>query len=806
MGIRHISRLLRHSPGFAAITIVILAFSIGANTAVFSIIDGILLRPLAYRAPERLFAVQEAGSAFQDPTIPVSAYDFSQWRSHTRSFEGLALMDTEMMSLTNEGEPQRLSVGRVSANLFSMLGIQPSVGRNFLEGEEQSGRDNVVIISNALWRNRFYSDPQILHRKIDLDDVPYQIIGVMPADVPVLRASQLRPVGPQDSPPDLWRPFAISPDELQPFGDWNYSCIALINPGVSTVEALADLNAVQSSIAHSAPTKMEMHAVMVPLQEQITGKVRRGLVLLFVAVFVVLLIGCSNIANLVLVRANNRRLGWAIQSALGASRGRLIREGLIESIGLAIIGGLCGLFVAYLGIKLLVASSPFDLPRLNEVHLNFQMMSFAILISAFSGIIFGILPIWHYSRLNAQNVLKSGSQSVIGSSRGQKLRSLLVGLEVGLTASCLMAAGLLLHSFSRVMNVNSGFETSNVETASISLPQIRYPERPQRADFVDRLIRRLQVSPGVQSVAVSSLLPLTGEGENNIITVEGTNTPRMERPIAEFRSVNPDFFKTLGIPLKQGRIFNEGDKQRSLVVISEKAGTRLFPGMDPIGRHIHLGDETRPLLEIVGVVGDVRGSALEKPPDMTVYLPYWQRLAFDMFVAVHTGMKAEAIAPVLRREIQAVDQEIPVSKVESIQNLVDASVAQRWFQMQMVLVFAIVAALLTAVGIYSVVSYAALQRTSEMGVRMAMGATGRSLVLLILRQGMVPVVIGLIAGLTTASIAGRLMQSLLFEVPAYDPFTVTAVTGLLATVGAVACYLPARRAGNMNPLQALRYE
>ena len=803
---RRLDRLFRHSLGFAIVTLLILAISIGANTAVFSIINGVVLRPISYSDPNRLFAIQEGGSRFKHPTIPVSAYDFKQWRDHTHSFEELALIDTVMMSLTNEGEPQRLSVSRVSADYFVMLGIQPNIGRNFRPEEDLAGQDRVVILSNALWRTRFQSDPRIIGRTLTLDDVPYEVVGVMPPDFPALRASQLRPLGPQDIAPDMWRPFAITDAEAHAFGDWNYAAVAKLKPGISVAEARSDINAVQTSIAQGIGGNWNLRAVLIPLHEQITGKVRQGLMMLFIAVFAVLLIGCANIANLVLVRASNRRREVAIQTALGATTHRLVKEAISEGILLATLGGIAGLIVAYLALKLLVLNASVELPRIEEVRLDWHVLVFTILISAFAGILFGLLPVWRTSGVDVQESLKSSGHSVLGGGKGQRLRSILVGLEVSLTAACLMAAGLLLHSFSSLMHVDEGFNGVRVATVELSLPKTRYADRPQRSDFIEHTLDRLKAIPGVQSAAVSSLLPLTGEGDNNILTVDGTNVPRIERPIAEFRSASPDFFKTLGIPLKDGRIFTEADKSHDVVVISDKVANRLFPGQNALGRKIHLGDETRPPLEIIGVVGDVRGGSLEKPPDMTIYLPYWQRVGFDIFLAAKTNMGKDAVGWSMSRSVQAVDKELPVPPARTMEDVVNISTAQRRFQMNLIVIFAGIAILLTGVGIYSVVSYATSQRINEVGVRFALGATKGNVIWLIVRQGMFPIGIGLLAGLGGALALGRMMQAFLFGVVAHDPVTLTAVILLLAAIGALACYMPARRAAAMDPLRALRYE
>lgn len=803
---RCIKQLMMHSTGFTLVILVILTVTIGANAAMFSIINGVLLRPLPYRNSTRLFAVHEVLPKLSHiyPTIPVSAYDFQQWRRHTTAFEGLALLDGSMVSLTSQGEPERIPLGRVSANLFTMLGIQPTLGRTFREEEDLPGNDRVVIISNALWRRRFQANPNAIGQTLTLDGIPYAIIGIAPANIPALRANELRPAGRQDREPEIWKPFGITRDESQPFGDWNYSCIALLKPQVSVSQALAELDAVEVSIDASAPEKSGLHAVLIPLQEQIAGKSRGRLLLLLAAVFIVLLIGCTNVSNLILVRANDKRRERAIQSALGASAARLRIQALSEGLSLAILGGLGGLAFAYVSLNLLRASG-IDLPRLREIRLDWSMLTFNFLVALFIGVVLGLAPSWRSSRTDILDVLKSSGQAVVGG-KHKRLRSLFVILEVGLTTASLIVAGLLLHSFLRLMNVDEGFDSRQVIAMTLSLPELQYRERPQRAEVVEQVSQRLQAVPGIEAVGIASLLPLTGEGDNNIITVENTTTPKMERPVAEFRSVNPGFFEVLRIPLKTGRIFNPADKNRNVSVISAQAAARFFPGVDPIGKKFHLGDESRPLLEVVGIVGDVRSSSLEKPPYPTVYLPYWQRLGFDLFVTVRTPLAPSAISSSIRREIQQIDPELPISEIRTMREIIDNSVIERKFQLQLVLVFAIVATTLTGIGIYSIVSYATLRRTNELGLRLALGASPWSVVWLIMRQGMFPIGTGLAVGLAVSVLLGNIIRSSLFGVASYDPWTFIAVAVFLLTIGLLACFMPARRAFELDPLRTLRYE
>ena len=802
---RYCLRTLGRNPGFGAVVILIVALGIAANTAIFSIADAVLVRPLPFRDAERLFAVQESVPRFSHvaPRVPVSAHHFLEWRKHWRAAEHIAILGAISVNLTSAGDPMRLNCGRVSADLFPMLGIQPQLGRNFLEEEDHPGRDKVVILTDALWRRRFHADPSVLGQKIVVDGVPFEVVGVLSPETKLPKISQLQPLNFGDAEPDLWKPMATRDEELSPMGDFNYGGIVRLKQGISPSQALDELNAVQAGIASSLPEHVELRAALVPLQEAIAGRSRDGLLLLLSAVGAVLLIVCVNIANLLLSRATGRRREFAIRTAIGASAVRLARQVITESLLIAMLGGALGVALAFGALGTILANAPADLPRLNEVRMNGRVLGVAFLLSAFCGVLFGLLPALRSSRADPQDGLKAAGRTSSQSHSGGRLRSLLVTVEVGLGTLCLVAAGLLLNSFVRLMRVERGFDVERVVTVHLNLPSSRYPDRAKRAAFLRNAVDRLRALPGVNAAAVSNLLPLAGEGSNNIVSLEGSNTPEVERPIVDFRCVSEDYFRAMGIPLRQGRLFNQADRDRGVTLVSALTAERFWPGQNPIGKRFYLGVT---LLEVIGVAGDVRGNGLQKAPGPTVYIPYWQRDRPDMSLILRTAMDPASIASAVRGEIRKLDAELPVPRFQTMRQIVSAAVAQRRFQLTLVLVFAGVALVLASLGIYGVVSYSVAQRRGEMGIRMALGATAAGLQLMVIRQGLAPVLAGLAGGIAGALAVGRILRGLLFEVTPADPLTVASVAVVLLGVAAVACYIPAFRVTRADPLAALRYE
>ena len=801
-------RAMRRNPGFSVVAIATLALAIGANTAIFTVVDAILLRPLGYGDESRLFVVHEVVPKFAllAPLVPVNAMHFLAWRKNVSGFEQVAMIGGISRNLTGSGEPQRLTGARVSPSLFPMLGARTQLGRTFLEEEDQPGRDNVVLLTDKLWRSRFAGDRNIVGRKILLDGQPYEVVGVLSPSFHFPRLNQLYAMKISDDQPEFWKPFAIKPDELEPLGDFNYICIARLRPGVTRSQALAQLEAAQAELARQAPEKIELHAALVPLQEQITSRSRRGLELMLLAVATVLMIGCVNIANLLLGRATSRKQELAIRSALGAGVRKLLQQMLAESFLLAAIGGALGIAVAYAGLRLILARAPLDLPRLDEIHLDGRVLVFTVAISVLAGLICGILPAWRFAHSQPLLAMKAGSRTTEGRSAG-RLRTVLIGVEVGLSTLCLIAGGLLLRSLVNLFEVDKGFAAEKVLIVNLSLPDSRYREHADRNRFMKSLLDSVQASPGVVSAGISNMLPLSGEGGNNLISLEGTTVPFPERPLADIRGVNPEYFQTLGIALREGKIFAESEGDHKVCEVSALAAERLWPGENPLGKRFKIGDPDGPFFEVAGVVADVRGVGLDRAPSLTVYVPYWQRRTYNgPSLAVKTAVDPLSASSAIRNIIRRIDSELPVPRFETMEQVVDESVAQRRFQMNLLLVFALTALLLASLGIYGVVSYSVTLRTNEMGVRMAIGARASDILKMILRQAMTPIAIGACAGLVVALIVGRLFAGLLYGVAPADAVTIGSVLLILGAVGTVASLIPARRASRVNPVTALRYE
>jgi putative ABC transport system permease protein len=809
--IRYALRTLARNPGFAAVAILTLALGIAANTAIFTVFDGVLLRPLPYPQPERLVAVQEVVPKFEKygSTLPVNAWHFREWRKQTRSFEGLALLSGTSFTLTSSGEPERIDGARVSSSLFPMLGIQAALGRTFLEEEDHPGRDHVVVISDRLWTRRFQRNAAVIGSKIVLDGMPFEVVGVLPPAARVPFDGQLYAMPRARESADIWKPFAID-DELSIMGDFNYGCVGRMKPGVSNARATADLNAIQNGISQSMADKTELRASLSGLQQQIMGSSRASLTLLLAATGAVLLIVVVNLANLLLARAAGRAKELAVRAAIGAGMGRLVRQMLTESLILAIAGGVLGAFAAQWALAAIVAKAPLDIPGLQYIHMDYTALAFVALVSIASGVLFGVLPAWRTAHADPQAALTSAGRGTTDRAGG-RVRSFLIAAEVALSAVCLVAGGLLLNSFVRLIHVDTGFRADHAIALELSLPNVRYPDRDARGRFVKPLLDRIEALPGVVAAGINNRGPLSGVGSNLGLWVEGVEMPPMDRPSVDYRCVSPDFFRAIGIPLVGGRLVTERDRGQRVGLVSAKTAQRMWPGQNPMGRRFQLGGgdnfvaDPEAWVTVIGVVGDVR-STLSKAPNLTVYLPYWQRDRADFSLVVRTAMDPLAITPALRSAIHGIDRELVVPQPITLEDVVDASVRQRRFQMALVAGFALAALLLAAIGVYGVVSQSVTQRTKELGIRLALGAQRPQLWMTIARHGLTPVIGGLVVGIGTALMATRSISGLLFGVPATDPVTYGAVIGVLLLAGVLACWIPARRAGRIDPLEALRQE
>jgi predicted permease len=802
--LRSALRMIRREPGFAAMVVATLAVGIGANTAIFSVVNSILLRPLPYSDSERLVSIYEVipKAANIYPTLPVNLSHFYDWRKQSTTLESIALLRSSTMNLTGVGEPALLAGARVSANAFDLLGVRPELGRTFLEAEDRQGQDRVVILSHSLWTQRFQSNPSVVGRKIVLDASPYLVVGILPPAFAFPKVPGLGGMAVSEKA-QIFKPIGYSDDDLrQRLGDLNWMAIARLRQGVTLQRALSELNVIQAGISKTLSEDLDLHASIAPLRDSVAGASRRGLLVIMSAVAAVLLVLCVNLANLWFARVAGRNREAAIRLALGASRRRLIQHTLTESLLLALFGGTLGVALAYAGLGVLLVFAPADLPRLSEVHLDGLALAFAVALSIVSGILFGILPALRISRQDPQDALKSGSHTNSESSRGVWVGKALVAAEVGLSTVLLIAAGLLIRSFDRLINIDRGFDVERVLAVDIALPSAKYTQPEQRSEFFRRVVEKAQAMPGVQSASIVSALPLEGEIWVDMIGTEHDARPMMQRLTANVRFISPDYFKTPGVPLRTGRTFNDSDRGRLVAIVSQSLVQRLWPGEEnPPGRRISHNDK---VVEVVGVTPDLRSTSLEKDPVNMVYIPFWQRSRFAAYLLVRTGIDPHTLMNALRSGVWQLDGDIPVPGMRTLSEIMHKSVGQRRFSMLLVAIFALSALALASFGVFGVLACSVMRRRNEIGIRMALGAGAAQVRGMVLRQGMQPVVFGLGAGLVASIAIGRVLSSLLFQVSAHDPLTMAAVVTVLSAVATAACILPAVRATRVNPIAALR--
>ncbi|MBI5084943.1 MAG: ABC transporter permease [Acidobacteria bacterium] len=800
---------MRRQPAFAVAALLILTLGIGANTAVFSIVNGVLLQPLAYGHADRLVDIQEVVPQFVKiaPTLPVNARHWEEWKRRCTSFDDVALMDGREFNLTGQGDPERIPSARVSTNFFSVLGVQAQAGRVFVPEDGVKGKDGVVVITSSLWRRRFGGSPAAIGQFITLDGKPHLVIGVLPE---TFRHHFHRGAGRTqgDHATELYKPWPVVGSDWSWLGDFNYVAVARLKPGVDAGKAAAELNVLQAEIAtrFEDSGKLDLKAVLTPLQEQVVASSRKGLLLLLAAVAAVLLIACLNLGNLMLVRARGRRREMAIRAALGASRGKLIGGLLGESLSLSFSGALLGVLPAVAMVRVFRLYVPSGLPRVDEVGVDWRAMLFAAALALVSAMLFGLFPAWRLRNMDPQEALRPGGRSQTEGGEGVRFRQWLVAAEVGLSAALLIVAGLLVASALRLGAVDPGFRAANVLTAEVSLPAVRYAAEDKRRQFYDEAVRRLNEQPGMKDASVISVLPLQGQMWSDTVTREGETRPLGERPILSYRPASDGDAAAMGIPLRAGRMMATSDFPRRTVVMSEQAAARIWPGENPIGKRFWRSNPKEQPFEVVGIVGDVRGEDLSKQGEPLIYVPLWVRAPSTVVFAVKTAVGPESAAAAMRRVIWSMDAQLPVSRVRTMESIERDSTAQRRFQTLLVTVFATIALLLAALGTYSVLAYSVTQRTQEIGIRMALGAQRRDVLAMVMRQGLWPVAVGLAAGLITALAAGSVLSSLLYGVSAQDTATYATVAALTLATATLACWIPAWRAGRVPPLEALRYE
>ena len=806
--IRYGVRMLLKAPSISIVATIALALGIGANTAIFSVVNAVLLRPLPFASSEQLMNVWETDSVRGSTRGSASYPNFVDWREQNHVFEHISTYHNSDFIMTGRGESTRLQGAVVNADLFPLLGVTPVIGRGFLPAEDNPGEGGrVVVLSQGLFQKRFNSDPNIVNQSMVLDGKSYTIVGVMPG------AFQF-PV--QNDPVELWTTVALDREGKEPIteerGAHYMEVIARLKPGVSKEQAQAEMTAIGTRLEQQYPDKNLHRNIRVqPTLEALVGDVRPALLILLGAVGFVLLIACANVANLLLARAMSRHKEMAIRSALGASRMRVVRQLLTESVLLSLAGGLLGLVLAVWWSDLLVALGKENIPRALQVGLDWRVLGFTLLVSLLTGVVFGLVPALHSSKTELTESLKEGGRSGAEGARRNRIRGVLVVGELAIAVVLLVGAGLLIQSLWRLRQVSPGFESQNLLTFVVGIPEVKYPTDKQ-AQFYRDLIGRIQSLPGVRSVSSVIPLPLSGDAFSISFETEGRPVAKGDRPSADFFAVQGDYFKTLGVSMLQGRDFTERDNKQGppVIIVNQAFARKFFPNEDPVGKRIRPGistDTDDPAMrEIIGVVSDVRNRNLSSELRPGYFLPAAQMPFNQMTLIVRTTNDPHSVITAVQNEVHAMDNELPIFNVKTMDDYISATVAGPRFNATLLVIFAGVALILTIVGLYGVMSYSVAQRTNEIGIRMALGAQTSDVLRLIVSQGFKLVLIGLGIGLVGAFGLMRVIASLLFGVTTKDPLTFAAVAVLLALVALLACYIPARRATRLDPLNALRYE
>ncbi|HEY4283116.1 MAG TPA: ABC transporter permease [Chthoniobacterales bacterium] len=802
--LRYGLRMLARNPGFTAVAVIALALGIGANSAIFSVVNAVLLRPLPFKNPEQLVIVWENATHLGFPKNTPPPANFIDWQQQNTVFTGMAAMAQRSFNLTGVGEPERLDGRRVSANLFDLLGVPAVLGRTFVADDDRPG-SHVAVISYSLWQRRFGSDPAVIGRAIDLNNESYTVVGVMPASMQLPLMDKWHD--------QVWVPIAFTNEEAAQRGNHFLEVVARMKPGITLQQAQAEMATITARLAQQYPDQnTRTGAVVTPLHEEIVGDLKPALLVLLGAVGFVLVIACANVANLLLARAAVRQKEIALRLALGANRSRLTRQFLTESVLLAALGAGVGLLLATAATNVLKTFIPATISQVQGVNIDAKVLIFTVMVATVTGIVFGLAPAMQAANFNLNDTLKEGGRDSAASSKGNRLRSLLVVAEVAVSFILLIGAGLLINSFLHLRNLSPGFRADHLLTMKVDLSEVKYPDRERRIIFFDEVLRHVRALPGVQSVAVAGNLPLTYNGDSMTIGAEGIpDPPPDQQPDVIYRAVGPGYVGTMGIPIIRGRDFTDQDtaEAKYVVLIGEKTAQHFWPGQDPIGKRIKSGSTTSdaPWREVIGVVKDVRQNDFIAPPKMQMYFTYRQlRDLAPNALVVRTSIEPMNLATSVRNVIWAVDKDQPVADINTMDHIVAAAVARQRFSMLLLGIFAGLALVLAAVGIYGVMSYSVAQRTREIGIRMALGAQRSTMLKMAVWQGLKLVLVGLAIGVGAAFLLTRVMATLLFGVSATDPITFLTISLVLLGVALLASYVPALRATKVDPMIALRYE
>jgi putative ABC transport system permease protein len=798
-------RMLARNPGFTAVAIITMALGLGANTALFSVVNGVMLKSLPFKEPDRLVFVLETNAKFPAPGVSASSLNYRDWKEQSHSFESIAARQAFAGNLTSSERPEKILGEKVSWDYFPTLGVAPLAGRSFTQDEDKPGAPTVLLLSHGLWLRRFGGDPGIVGKAIPFNGQNATVVGIMPNDY--------RPNI------EFWTPLAITYQGADR-NLHNLQIVGRLAPGVSQTQAQTEMTNIAARLAQQYPEANTGWGVaLVQFQDLVILNIRPALRILLAAVGFLLLIACANVANLLLARAATREKEIALRLALGANRGRLIRQVLTESVLISLLGGVVGILIALWGTQALVGLNPQGIPRAKEIGVDGQVLGFTLLVAVVSGILFGLIPAWQSSNPNLNEKLKESGKSASSNARGNRLRGLLVVVQVALAFVLLVGAGLLIKSFSQLQQVNVGFNRENMLTMQIALPPAAYPQGPNILNFYREALHQFSALPGVTSVGAISQVPLAGGGPQFTFSVEGRPLPTpAEAPIASYRTLTPGYFQTMSIPILKGRTITEADDQNALqvVVINQNLADKMWPGENPVGKRLTVGvplpNEQPEWVTVVGVVGNVKHTSLNGETGMQMYQPVAQTpfltqgLGRTMTFLLRTGPETAGLIEPARKVVANLNPTLPVSNVKTMDAIIYDSVAPFRFNTFLLGLFAATALILTLVGVYGVMNYAVTQRTQEIGIRMALGAQPGQVRSLILKQGLALSGVGLAFGLVGCWGVTRLMSSLLFGVNATDTTTLLAVgTGLLL-ITLAACYLPARQATKIDPLVALKYE
>jgi putative ABC transport system permease protein len=809
---RYALRMLQRSPGFTAVAVLTLALGIGANTAIFSVINSVLLRPLPYHDPGSLVMVWESNSQHPKPHNTVSPPNFLDWQSRNKSFSDIAYIADVRNNLTGNGDPEEVVVQAVSANFFSVLGVNPLLGHGFTPENGQAGHDNVVILSYGLWKDRFTGDPAIVGKSILLNGKPQTVVGVAPQNFNwFIKDGSLT-----GAKPRLWSPFVFpeSFHDHKQIGRF-LTVAARLKPGVTAAQAQAEMTAIAAQLEREYPDFDGHWGInVVPLRQQISGELRPALLILFGAVAFVLLIACANVSSLLLARAASREREMAIRTAIGASRWRIARQLLMESLLLAVIGGGIGVALTVLGTNALLAASPQNLLDLPSVSIDLRLMGFAAAATLLAGLFFGFLPSYVSAHSQISQTLREGGRGSSTGKRRRFARSAFVVAQLSLALVLLAGSGLLIRSFIRLVGVHPGFDTAHLLTFKVSLPQSKYGTDKLQMAFFQQLLARVGAVPGVRSVTMENYPPLTGLGAaTGVHLLSQPQLALMDLPVANVRVVGPEYFSTMSIPLRAGRLFSaqELTEEKHVAIINQAFADKYLNGVNPLGQKAviymkSLAESGNQPSEIIGVVGDVRQMGLDVVAEPTVYWPMPELVYSGMTILVRTSGDPLSVVSAIHTELQQLDREQPMASVATMEQLLADSLSRARFTMLLLGIFAAVALLLAAVGIYGLIAYSVTQRTQELGIRIALGAQRRDVLRLVLRHGTRLTLLGLALGIAAALGITRLLASLLFGISATDPLTFAGVAALLGFVALLACFIPARRATRVDPIVALRYE